>query len=89
MTNIFPTSTSLETAVIGILKESGRPLKSKEIDELVIKKLEISKDLIDVIHSGSRTEIAYRLAWVRTKAKKKGLLERLPTNQWRLINSEN
>jgi len=87
MTEKLPVSTHLEAAVVKVLREAGVPLKSSEIDEKVVLELKLTPDQLALIHSGSRTEISYRLAWVRTKAKKKGLLERLPTNKWNLVSS--
>ena len=87
MTEKLPVSTHLEAAVLKVLREAGIPLKSSEIDQKVALELKLTPDQLALIHSGSRTEISYRLAWVRTKAKKKGLLERLPSNRWNLITS--
>lgn len=87
MTEKLPVSAQLESALLKVLQEAGRPLKSSEIDEMVATELKLTPDQLAILHSGSRTEISYRLAWVRTKAKKKGLLERLPTNKWNLVSS--
>lgn len=87
MTEKLPVSAQLESALLKVLQEAGRPLKSSEIDEMVATELKLTPDQLAILHSGSRTEISYRLAWVRTKAKKKGLLERLPTNKWDLVSS--
>ena len=84
MTEKLPVSAQLESALLKVLKEAGGPLKSSEIDDKVAIELKLTPDQLAILHSGSRTEISYRLAWVRTKAKKKGLLERLPRNKWAL-----
>ena len=81
MTEKLPVSAQLESALLKVLREAGGPLKSTEIDEKVALELKLTPEQMAIFHSGSRTEISYRLAWVRTKAKKKGLLERLPTNK--------
>jgi hypothetical protein len=86
MTEKLPVSAQLESALLKVLREAGVPLKSTEIDEKVAIELKLTPGQLAILHSGSRTEIGYRLAWVRTKAKKKGLLERLPTNKWALVS---
>jgi|LauGreSuBDMM15SN_2_FD.fasta_scaffold114656_1 restriction endonuclease Mrr len=87
MTDKLPVSAQLESALLKVLREAGGPLKSNEIDEKVALELKLTPEQMAILHSGSRTEISYRLAWVRTKAKKKGLLERLPTNKWTLTTA--
>jgi len=87
MTEKLPVSAQLETALLKVLREAGVPLKSSEIDEKVAIELNLTPEQLAILHSGSRTEVSYRLAWVRTKAKKKGLLERLPTNKWTLATA--
>ena len=80
----FPDSNSLELSVIRALKENGGSATTSEIDRFVIKDLMLTIDQVSQIRSGNRSEIQYRLAWVRTKAKKKGLIERTLNRTWRL-----
>ena len=72
----FPDQKELEGAVIRALKANQGQATSKVIDEFVVNDLMLTKEQRDKIRQGSRTEIQYRLAWVRTKAKSKGLIER-------------
>lgn len=64
-----------------------------EINEEVIKLLNLSDDVISLPHktsSGStdnRTALEYELAWVRTKLKNKGLLEKSSRGIWALQES--
>ncbi len=85
MTVKFPDSKSLEVAVLNAIKELGGAAKTNEIDSFVIKALELTQDQISQIRSGNRTEIQYRLAWIRTKAKNRGLIEKTPKNHWKLV----
>ena len=87
MKNNLPGSSELESSTLRVLSASGGSLKSCEIDNLVIADLKLTSEQLSILHSGSRSEVSYRLAWVRTKAKQKGLIERLPTNQWKLANN--
>ena len=72
----FPSDQSLQTALIEVLVDNPSGLGSKEIDEEVARKLSLDPNLLAIVHSGSRTEFAYRMAWARTKAKKKKLISR-------------
>ncbi len=65
-----------------VLSEAGRPLTNSEIEEAVISKLDIPRSLADVIHSGNRTVLQYRLAWARTKAKTMGKIVSPSRETW-------
>ena len=81
---VFPTSSVLENAVINALKSLGGSGSSKEIDELVLNNLKLDEAVLQVMRNGGRSEIKYRLAWVRTRAKKKGLISKISTHNWSL-----
>ena len=49
-------------------------MTNSEIENAVIKELAIPGRLVEVIHSGKRTELQYRLGWARTKAKSDGTI---------------
>jgi hypothetical protein len=72
----FPSDKLLQKALIEVLVENPSGLGSKEIDVEVARKLTIDPSLLAIVHSGTRTEFAYRLAWARTKAKKRKLISR-------------
>ena len=80
----MPTSIELNTSLLKILAQYPSGLTVREIDQAVIQDLEISSELANQIRSGNRTEIQYRMAWCRTKAKKQGLVERMSPNTWKL-----
>ena len=84
MTSKMPTSIELNTSLLKILAQHPNGLTVREIDQAVIQDLGISSELANQIRSGNRTEIQYRLAWCRTKAKKQGLVERISPNTWKL-----
>jgi hypothetical protein len=86
----FPSDQSLQKALIEALVDNPSGLGSKEIDEAVARKLSIDPRLLAIVHSGSRTEFAYRLAWARTKAKKKNLISRdETTKKWTAVEVQN
>jgi hypothetical protein len=74
----------LLAAVVGVCQRRMEPLTAREIDPLVIEVLAIPADVVARTHGlkGSRTEIAYRLAWARSKGRSLGLLERAPDGRW-------
>ena len=82
MAIIFPDSATLNKALIAVLTAAPSPLKDHEIDKGVIQLLNLTDEVAGAIRDGNRTEIQYRLAWCRTKAKKANLIERLPQGSW-------
>ena len=80
----FPTSEVLETALLKGLESAQGEANTEFLDKFVINHLNLSDDLINAIRAGNRTELQYRMAWVRTRAKAKGLIERTGTKTWRL-----
>jgi restriction system protein len=84
MTAMFPDSHTLETSVLKAIKAFGGSARTEEIDKFVSKDLKLSPEQLAQIRSGNRTEIQYRLAWVRTKAKSRGLIEKTANRTWKL-----
>ncbi len=80
----FPDSSTLENSVLNAIKANGGSASTEYIDKFVIKDLKLSPDQLAQIRSGNRTEIQYRLAWVRTKAKSRGLIEKTANRTWKL-----
>jgi restriction system protein len=80
----LPTSASLLEAVVKAVKVSGGKATNQQIHDIVVKDLLLTKEQVDAIHSGNRTELEYRLAWARTNAKRKGLLVAAGNKLWAL-----
>jgi restriction system protein len=78
----FPTSAVLMLAVVDAIKKAGGKASNRQIQEIVIKDLKLSSEQVAVIHSGNRSELEYRLAWARTNAKKKGLINSSGPRTW-------
>ena len=83
----LPTASELRDALLQVLLNFPDGASSKELDGAVAEKLNLTAEQLSVIRTGSRTEIAYRLAWERTHAKNKGLIEKLVNRKWRLAKS--
>jgi restriction system protein len=64
----------------------GTTLSNDEIRRGVIQELLISEEVAEKIHSGKRSELEYRLAWARTRAKGLGLIEPTSRNTWRITD---
>ena len=80
----LPKNSDLKDALLFVLHEDEF-VSSKEINERVIQNLKLSEEQINLLHNSgksSRTEIAYRLAWVRTGLKKEGLISRHEDGKW-------
>ena len=80
--NQLPKYQDMIPALIKVLADAGRPLKNLEIEQRVIKELNIPDFLYQQIHSGKRTELQYRLGWARTKAKSDGFIASPARETW-------
>jgi restriction system protein len=80
----LPKYVDLVDPLIQILAEAGKPLSNSEIEAAIIKRMGIPESLTIQIHSGSRTELQYRLAWARTKAKSTGKIVSTKRETWAL-----
>jgi len=81
--NQIPKSQDLIKPLLKVLNSRG-PLNNLEIREEVGRLLEITEEAKGVIHSGSRSELEYRLAWARTNAKSKGLIQSPKREHWQI-----
>lgn len=82
----LPRYVDLVTPLVQVLEEAGKPLSNSEIESAIIDKLQISNTLANLIHSGQRTELQYRLAWARTKAKSLGKIYSPKRETWTIKN---
>ena len=81
----MPTSRELEQAVVSVLISQNGTLSNEDISRQVIALLQIPTDVQEVMHSASRTELEYRLAWARTRASRKRLVERVARKTWKAV----
>lgn len=80
----FPASILLESCTLEALEKNGGKATNDQIREFAVSKLNLKPEQLTLIHSGSRTELEYRLAWARTRAKRKGLLIKIGKGMWAL-----
>jgi restriction system protein len=78
----MPTSAELESAVLKALESKGGNSTNSEIYQWVVVNLKIPQSQLEIMRSGNRSEIEYRLAWARTRASKKGLIHRNGPSSW-------
>jgi|GEM_PF-1151178 len=84
MTEQWPTSAELTSALLKVLSLRGGTGTVAELDREVIREINLSESLLGVKRSGNRGEIQYRLAWVRTKAKQNGLVSKEANRVWKI-----
>jgi restriction system protein len=84
--NELPRSQDLIKPMLRVLSAAEGPISNSVIEEGVITELSIPDSLSSIIHSGKRTELQYRLAWARTKAKTSGLVESPSRKSWKITN---
>ena len=84
MHTIWPSSSELTKAILEVLVKFEGSATVEQLDKEVIDLLNLSSELKSKMRSGNRSEIQYRLAWVRTKAKQKGLITRESPKFWRI-----
>jgi hypothetical protein len=80
----LPSSPNLENAILEVLTRNAGELTNEQITQKVIALLDISKEAQQVMHTPTRTELDYRLAWARTRASKKNLIERTAPKTWKV-----
>lgn len=83
----LPPASDLRDALLQVLANFPDGTSSSVIDKAVAEKLNLTPEQLSVIRTGARTEFAYRLAWERTHAKNKGLIEKLGSRNWKLVKS--
>src|SRR5690606_9724255 len=73
--------------VLNSLKALGGSGRNEEIELKVIETLKLSEEDASKIHSGSRTEISYKIAWAKNYLKNYGLLENTERGVWVLTKA--
>lgn len=83
--NNFPKKEHLKNAVIEALKNIGGVVTTADINSEVIRILNLSDEIINMEHpDGLCTLLDYRLRWVRTELKKKGIIVNVDRGSWKM-----
>lgn len=80
----LPKYQELIPSILRVLASVDGSISNSEIENAVRKALGLSDEACSRIHSGSRTEFQYRLAWARTKAKSEGLVSSPKREHWQI-----
>lgn len=78
----IPRREQLYNPLLQALRELGGSASILELDDATIRKLDLSEADLNQPHDERRTEIAYRLAWVRTDLKWYGLINNSERGVW-------
>lgn len=70
--------------ILMALQEKGGQASIAELDDVAIKKMNLSEDVTKIMHNDSdkQSEIAYRMAWGRSYLKKYGLITNISRGVW-------
>jgi hypothetical protein len=80
----LPSFNTLQEALLLMFKTfPGQSFTNLEIEKFVVQELGVSEADQKIPREKSRTELQYRLAWARTKAKGAGLIVRDGTKSWK------
>ena len=79
-----PKYDELFNPTLAAFRQLGGSGTNEEIEEAVVSILKLSEKDASEIHSGSVTELGYRLAWSRNYLKRYGLLENSARSVWSL-----
>lgn len=83
--SIFPSNRELENAILNSLKLLGGMGTTSQINENVIKILNLSDDVILMEdENGIDTKLNYRLRWCRTNLKQRGEIKNIKRGVWSL-----
>lgn len=85
MSRFFPDQKAMEASLIRALEAHNGSATNSQISDFVSKDLALSNEQISQIRQGTRTEFEYRLAWVRSRAKALGRIERIGSRTWKLV----
>ena len=80
----LPKSQELIHPLLKVLASKSGSLTNDEIGSMVAETLGLSLAQISQIHSGSRTELSYRLGWAKTNAKSKGWIQSSKRENWEI-----
>jgi restriction system protein len=84
----MPSSDELQRSVIKSIEAHGGKATNAQILRWTIENLKLNQSQLEVMRSGNRTEVEYRLAWARTRASKKGLIHRNGPSTWSLGSNQ-
>lgn len=83
--SIFPSKKLLEEATIRALETTGNAMSVQQINGGVIDILNLPDEIVQLEdETGQGTMLQYRLRWIRTELKNKGIIINLGKGIWQL-----
>jgi hypothetical protein len=79
----LPSQSLILDAMLIVLRKSQRGLHIRDIEVAVAEYLSLTRPQMELMHKGKRTLLGYKLAWARTAAKKRGLIESPQSSIWK------
>ena len=84
----LPTKPVLEEATVYVLTTEGKAITTAEVNRKVAEYLQIPQELLELEGSqGTGTEYSYRMCWIRSDLKKRGIIENPTRGIWRMKSS--
>ena len=84
----LPTKPVLEATTIEVLASETVPITTAEVNRKVASFLNIPQNLLELEGSqGTGTEYSYRMCWVRSGLKKKGIIDNPQRGEWKISTS--
>lgn len=84
----MPSTIELQESVIRSLEAHGGKATNAQILLWTIESLKLTQLQLEVMRSGNRSEVEYRLAWARTRARKQGHIHRIGPSTWALGSNQ-
>jgi restriction system protein len=81
---VVPNYDDMFNALLNALHQLGGSASNTEIEEQVVRNLNLSEEQVNETHRGNRTKFSYNLAWTRSYLKNYGLIENSSRGIWSL-----
>lgn len=82
----MPSVKELEVATLQVFTNGQETFSNDFLLNQVAAVLNLPKEILEIKHSGNRSEVEYRLAWARTNLRKQNKIERVGPGLWKRLN---
>ena len=81
----WPSSRVLQHTILQSFASESKRLTNEQIFKYTSSILGLPPELLYLMHSPTRSELEYRLAWARTKLAKANLIRRVGPKVWEIV----
>ena len=81
----MPSVKQLEDATMQVIVNKLDAFSNDFLLNQVKEVLNLPENILEIKHSGKRSEVEYRLAWARTNLKKQNKIERIGPGLWKRV----